>query len=205
LLNPVCRTLAKLLVVTNPIDGDIDGFLRTVGIDRRVRVVVIGSGVGGDVCSKYLCLDPLKGFEDIARGVLNVVYGVGISSATLTLGAADPLASAALYTMYLLLNTVEPYIGVEVKPLSIVYRDELIEIDFKPRLCLDPRALKILSRIDGCKTCRELSMELEIPMSSIRRRLVNMARNGLLHTTHRGRSHVYCPTTLAKMFAYYTI
>ncbi len=82
--------MAKLLVATNPIDGDIDKVLKIVGIDKKAKIAVIGSEVGRDICSKYLCLDPLKGFENIARDILNAVYSEGFSSTTLILNTADP-------------------------------------------------------------------------------------------------------------------
>lgn len=201
--------MPRLLIVSSPIDGDAASVLKVlniVGIDRKTYVVVVGSeALDSDICGRYLCLELSPNLDEISRSIFSIIHSRGISCTRLVLGDTSPLTAAALYTLYLLLSTVEPYLGIEVRPLGIVYRDELMELDFKPRLNLDLKALRILAKLDGCRTCGELSMELGIPQASARRRLTNMARSGILYMVHRGRRHAYCPTALARMFSHYPV
>ncbi|MEM2008178.1 MAG: hypothetical protein QXK50_03240 [Ignisphaera sp.] len=195
--------MMKLYIVSKPLNSSIDDMLKVVGFDRKTAIAIVGSNLAEeDYCSRYLCLDTLNGFEELTKNVVEIIKRRGIRYVKLVLGDTDGLTSTAIHTMYMVFNTIELAIDLEIDPLNIVYDEELIKLDFKPRLWLDLRDLEILTRLDSCRASRDIADMLNIPSSSSRRRLFNMMRKGLIDIVYRGRKKIYCPTTLAKIFSY---
>lgn len=196
----------KLLIVSKPVRGNVEDILKIVGVDKKTIVVVLGCGDDCiDCCcgSGCMCFNLLNSFCEIAEEVFRVVEDRSVSRVKFVLGDSDAFSSLAVYLLYTVFSSIELFSRVEVDFLNFVYRGELFEVDFKPRFYIDFRNLRILSALkDKCRTSLELANDLNISGSSVRRRLLNMFKNGFLDISYKNKTRIYCLTTLGKIFAY---
>lgn len=190
----------QILVISKPLTGGVSEVLSTVGFDRGVKVVVVGSDEWCGECGSIQYVSSRYGAAVVSRAILKLLSDLKPSEARFVLSYSDPLSSATVFTLYMLLNTVERLVDVYVEPLYLVHDGELHRFPVKPRLCLDLRDVAVLSRLDRCVYSRELAGVVGIPPSSLRRRLLKLLRENLVEARYTGRRVAFCPTQLSRAF-----
>ncbi|MDK6029405.1 winged helix-turn-helix domain-containing protein [Ignisphaera sp. 4213-co] len=189
--------MGKLLLI-NCVD-DVDRVFRYVGVDENTEVALVGYRCRGSGY-KILAADP----RDLPGSVANVVsLAKGFNNIKIVLFGEESFQSAVLLLAYTVLTSVEDLIGLGVSPIVSVVSGRVYEYELRPRLCIGGlRGLSILRSLGGgCVDSYEVSLSTDIPVSTVRRRLSSLVRQGLAYSVKKGRRNIYCLTEVGKAFA----
>ena len=188
----------RRLLLASCVD-DIERVLTYVGVDVETEVVLVGYECRG---GRYRVVD-IK-LNDVARSIAELISLTrGFDRVRVVLHGRDSVSYTALILGYMTLSSIGGIVGIELDPLTVVFRGRVVEHNIRPRLCVrDARDLGIVRAIDGeCLDSYRVSSRSGIPVSTVRRRLNSLSRYGLTYSYREGKRNIYCLTDLGKMLS----
>lgn len=176
------------------------------------------SNVFSDVCVECFWLDPRDGFENnVAKIRREVERFAPCRAYFLAIGGFRWLSLAVAYAAFAT-HTLSHINKVVVESLELELEEDtrsrdairelfptqesrVIKIPVLLKLAeIDFEDLQILKEIEsGARRAKQLCKKLDIPRSTMQRKLVQLVNKGLLTYEERGRSYLYKTTPLAKM------
>ncbi|MCC6016441.1 MAG: winged helix-turn-helix domain-containing protein [Desulfurococcaceae archaeon] len=180
--------------------------IESIGVDEESLAIVflygrssgVDTGIDIDVDTVFV------ESSDIVKAVSTAIsYATNFEKVRVVVAETlDPYTATATVFSFIALATLEPFNKFSLEPLALYYRGRLREFYGKPRLWI--RSLRDLDIVKalrfGCSTSNDIANKTSIPVESVRRRISELSRAGLVDCYRNGRRYTYCLNDTGRMF-----
>jgi hypothetical protein len=192
--------MKKLVIVSS--SRRVEDAVKAVGVDEESLAILLTHGNRDYAITTNINTLFLE-TSDVVRAVSVVVsYAQGFERVRVVVSdPLDPYTATSALLSFIALATLEPFNSFYLEPLALYSGGRLREFSGKPRLCIrSSKDLRILSALSfGCMTCKDIALRVSTPVETVRRRVVELSKAGLVDVTRKGKSLLYCINDAGRM------